>query len=74
MKYVSFFFYQNIDYSVQTNNLQQTKINENNMIKISQTILQGENKSEEVECIMAIIMIYVIMIVITMIIAKVNQT
>ena len=42
------------------------------MIKISQAISQGENKSEEVECIMAIIMIYVIMIVITMIIAKVN--
>ena len=33
-----FFFYQNIDYNVQTNNLQSTKINQNNMIKMSQTI------------------------------------
>ena len=31
------FFYQNIDYSVQTNNLQSIKINQNN-IKMSQTI------------------------------------
>ena len=35
---VNFFFYQNIDYSVQTNNLQLTKINQNNMIKMSQTV------------------------------------
>ena len=33
-----FFFYQNIDYSVQTNNLQLTKMNQNNMIKMSQAI------------------------------------
>ena len=32
------FFYRNIDYSVQTNNLQLTKINQNNMIKMSQTV------------------------------------
>ena len=32
------FFYQNIDYNVQTNNLQSIKINQNNMIKMSQTI------------------------------------
>ena len=32
------FFYQNIDYSVQVNNLRLTKINENNMIKMSQTV------------------------------------
>ena len=32
------FFYQNIDYNVQTNNLQSTKIYQNNMIKMSQTI------------------------------------
>ena len=32
------FFYQNIYYNVQTNNLQSTKINQNNMIKMSQTI------------------------------------
>ena len=32
------FFYQNIDYNVQTNNLQLTKINQNNMIKMSQTV------------------------------------
>ena len=31
-------FYQNIDYSVQVNNLRLTKINENNMIKMSQTV------------------------------------
>ena len=31
------FFYQNIDYNVQTNNLQSIKINKNN-IKMSQTI------------------------------------
>ena len=31
------FFYQNIDYNVQTNNLQSIKINQNN-IKMSQTI------------------------------------
>ena len=29
------FFYQNSDYSVQTNNLSLTKINQNNMIKMS---------------------------------------
>ena len=34
----NFFFYQNIDYNEQTNNLQSTKINQNNMIKMSQTI------------------------------------
>ena len=33
-----FFFYQNIYYNVETNNLQSTKINQNNMIKMSQTI------------------------------------
>ena len=33
-----FFSYQNIDYNIQTNNLQSTKINQNNMIKMSQTI------------------------------------
>ena len=32
------FLYKNIDYNVQTNNLQSTKINQNNMIKMSQTI------------------------------------
>ena len=32
------FFYQNIYYNVQTNNLQSTKINQNNMIKMSQMI------------------------------------
>ena len=32
------FFYQNTDYSVQVNNLRLTKINENNMIKMSQTV------------------------------------
>ena len=32
------FFYQNIYYNVETNNLQSTKINQNNMIKMSQTI------------------------------------
>ena len=32
------FFYQNIYYNVQTNNLQSTKINQNNMIKMPQTI------------------------------------
>ena len=36
--YIYFFFYQNIYYNVQTNNLQSTKINQNNMIKMSQTI------------------------------------
>ena len=35
---LNIFFYQNIDYNVQTNNLQSTKINQNNMIKMSQTI------------------------------------
>ena len=35
--FVLFFFYQNIDYNVQTNNLQSIKINQNN-IKMSQTI------------------------------------
>ena len=34
----NFFLYKNIDYNVQTNNLQSTKINQNNMIKMSQTI------------------------------------
>ena len=33
-----FFFYQIIYYNVETNNLQSTKINQNNMIKMSQTI------------------------------------
>ena len=33
-----FFFCQNMDYNVQTNHLQSTKINQNNMIKMSQTI------------------------------------
>ena len=33
-----FFFYQVIDYNIQTNNLQLTKINQNSMIKKSQTI------------------------------------
>ena len=33
-----FFFYQNIDYIVQTNNLQLTKINQNKLIQMSQTI------------------------------------
>ena len=33
-----FFFYKNNDYRVQTNNLQLTKINQNNMVKMSQTI------------------------------------
>ena len=33
-----FFFYENIDYNVQTNNLWSTKINQNNMIKMSQAI------------------------------------
>ena len=33
-----FFFYQNIDYNVQTNKLQSTKINQNNMIKMLQMI------------------------------------
>ena len=33
-----YFFYQNIDYIVQTNNLQLTEILKNNMIKLSQTI------------------------------------
>ena len=33
-----FFSYQNFDYNIQTNNLQSTKINQNNMIKMSQTI------------------------------------
>ena len=32
------FFYRNIDYNVQTNNLQLIKINQNNMIKMSQTV------------------------------------
>ena len=32
------FFCQNIDYNIQTNNLQSTKINQNNVIKMSQTI------------------------------------
>ena len=36
--YIYFFFYQNIYYNVQTNNLQSTKINQNNMIKMPQTI------------------------------------
>ena len=35
---LEFFFYQNICYKVQTNNLQSTKINQKNMIKMSQTI------------------------------------
>ena len=33
-----FFVYKNNDYRVQTNNLQLTKINQNNMVKMSQTI------------------------------------
>ena len=33
-----FFFYQNIDYNIQTTNLRPTRINQNNMIKMSQTI------------------------------------
>ena len=33
-----FFFYQNIDYNVQTYNLQLTKINQTNVIKMSQAI------------------------------------
>ena len=33
-----FFFYQNIDYNVQTNNLHLAKTNQNNMIKMSQTV------------------------------------
>ena len=33
-----FFFYQNVYYNVQTNNLQLTKINQNNMIKMSQSL------------------------------------
>ena len=33
-----FFFYQNIYYNVQTNNLQSAKISQNNMIKMSQRI------------------------------------
>ena len=33
-----FSFYQNIYYNVEINNLQSTKINQNNMIKMSQTI------------------------------------
>ena len=37
-KVLFFFFYQNIGYNVQTNNLQLTKINQNNMIKMTQTI------------------------------------
>ena len=32
------FFYQNIDYNVQTYNLQLTKINQTNVIKMSQAI------------------------------------
>ena len=35
---VIFFFYQNISYSVQTNNFQLTKIYQNNVIKMSETI------------------------------------
>ena len=35
---VLFFFYQNIGYNVQTNNLELTKINQNNMIKMTQII------------------------------------
>ena len=34
----TFFFYQSIDYNVHTNHLQLSKINQNNMIKMSQTI------------------------------------
>ena len=35
---LGFFFYHNIYYNVQTNNLQSTKINQNNTIKMSQMI------------------------------------
>ena len=33
-----FFFYQNVYYNVQTNNLQLTKFNQNNMIKMPQSL------------------------------------
>ena len=68
-----FFFYQNIDYNVKTNNLKLTKMNQNNMIKMSQAInitlqpmqqrLSGKNKREEIKLIMTIIMIYMIIII-----------
>ena len=41
---IFFSFYQNIDYNVETNNLQLTKINQNNMIKMSQKWAKSNSK------------------------------